>query len=67
MRAIENIEIWRAANQLIKRFGEDAGLEAAVRADAALELGDRDNFNLWTRINNAVNDLLKRNQKEPPV
>jgi hypothetical protein len=47
-RTVENIEIYRAANQLIKRFGENAGLETAQRADAALDKGDRYNFNLWT-------------------
>ena len=63
-RKVENIEIWRAANQLVKRFGEDAGLEAALRADAALELGDRFNFNLWTQINGAVSGLQRQNQKK---
>ena len=56
-RKVENIEIWRGANQLIKRYGENAGLEAAQRADAALELGDRFNFNIWTRIVNAIGQL----------
>ena len=30
---IEEIEIWRAANQLIEHYGQDAALEAAQRAD----------------------------------
>lgn len=62
-RTVENIEIYRAASQLIGRFGKDAGLETALRADAALELGDRYNFNLWTRINTAVLELLAKGPK----
>ena len=37
---VEEIEIWRAANRLVKRHGEDAGIEAAKRVDAMLEDGD---------------------------
>ena len=55
---VENIEIWRGANQLIKRYGENAGLESSLCADAALEQGDLFNFNVWTRINTAVLQLL---------
>lgn len=58
-RTVENIEIWRAAHQMIGRFGEDADLETALRADAALEQGDRFNFNIWTRIHSAVLALLE--------
>ncbi len=36
---IEEIEVWRAANQLIQRYGEDAEFEAAMRADAMIEQG----------------------------
>ncbi len=34
------IDIYRAANILVKRYGEDAALEAAQRADVMLERGD---------------------------
>ena len=33
------IHIYRTANVLVKRYGEDANLEAAQRADAMLEKG----------------------------
>ena len=33
------IDIYRTANVLVKRYGEDANLEAAQRADAMLEKG----------------------------
>ncbi len=37
---IRDLDIYRAADVLIHEHGEDAGLEAAMRADAVLEKGD---------------------------
>ena len=34
---IGEIDLWRCAKQIIDRYGEDAPLEAAMRADAMLE------------------------------
>ncbi len=34
-----DLDIYRTANVLVKRYGEDADLEAAQRADAMLEKG----------------------------
>ncbi len=36
---ITDLEIYRAANQLVKRYGHDAEFEAAKQADAMLEAG----------------------------
>ncbi|MEP7355322.1 MAG: hypothetical protein ABI824_18985 [Acidobacteriota bacterium] len=66
-RTVESIEIYRAANQLIERFGDNAGLETAQLADAALDQGDRFNFNLWTRINTAVLQLQRVHPKRGEV
>ncbi len=56
---IEDREIWRAANILLKRFGEDAATEAAQRADEPLERGDRDGSAIWQRILSAIEDLAR--------
>ncbi len=37
-----DIDIYRTAQVLVKRHGEDAPIEAAMRADALLEKGDLD-------------------------
>ena len=37
---VADIEVYRSANVLIREHGEDAALEAAMRADAMLEKGD---------------------------
>ncbi len=47
---IGEIDLWRCAKQIIDRYGEDAPLEAAMRADAMLEAGDLDGLAVWKRI-----------------
>ena len=37
-----DLDIYRAGQVLVKRHGEDAPIEAAMRADAMLELADLD-------------------------
>ncbi len=34
---IAEIDLWRCAKQIVDRYGEDAPLETAMRADAMLE------------------------------
>lgn len=47
---IADIDLCRAAKALIERYGEDAGVEAAMRADTILERGDMDGKVVWLRI-----------------
>ena len=37
---IPDLDIYRSANVLVKRHGQDAPIEAAMRADAMLDKGD---------------------------
>ncbi len=39
---IPDLDIYRSANVLVKRHGQDAPIKAAMRADAMLEKGDLD-------------------------
>ena len=55
---ISDLDIWRAANLLIRKHGADAELEAAKRADLMLEGGDRDGQLDWLRIRRAIVELL---------
>jgi len=41
----------------VKLHGEDAPIEAAMRADAMLEAGDLDGHAVWKRILRAVGEL----------
>ena len=44
---VSDLDIYRSANVLIRQHGEDAPIEAAVRADAMLESGDLDGYAVW--------------------
>jgi hypothetical protein len=43
----------------VKRHGEDAPIEAAMRADAMLEKGDLDGGAVWKRIVRAVEEMQR--------
>jgi hypothetical protein len=54
---IPEIDIWRAANLMLKRYGPKAVEESAARAD---ELAAQDDYNraaVWRRITDAVGQL----------
>ncbi len=52
-----DLDIYRAANLLVKQYGEDAPIHAAMRADAMLDKGDLDGCAVWKRILRAVEEL----------
>ena len=51
-----DLDIYRAANLIVKRHGRDASIEAAMRADAMLEAGDLDGYTVWKRVLKAVEE-----------
>ena len=53
------LDIFCSANILVKRYGEDAALEAAMRADAMLDRGDLDGCVAWKRIVRAVEEIQR--------
>ena len=57
LRVIPEIDIWRAANLMLKRYGEKALEESAMRADELAAAGDRDSAATWRRITDAVGQL----------
>ena len=58
---VSDLEIYRAANQLLQRHGEDAQFEAARLADAMLDRGDLEGQRVWKRVLRAI-DELRRNE-----
>ncbi len=54
------LDIYRSARLLIDRHGEDAGLEAAMRADKFLAVGDMEGAATWRRIVKAVEELQRQ-------
>jgi hypothetical protein len=51
--------VWCGATQLIEQFGEQAAIQALVRAQGALELGNTSDYELWQRIAIAVHELKR--------
>jgi len=54
---ISDLDIWRAANLLIRQHGGEAELAAARRADLMLERGDLEGQTVWKRIRQAIVEL----------
>ena len=54
-----NLDIFRSARVLLDQHGEDAPIEAAMKADAMLEKGDLDGYAVWKRILRAVEELRR--------
>ncbi len=63
---IPDLDIYRSANVLVKHHGEDAPIEAAMRADVMLGAGDLDGYAVWKRILRAVREL-QRTEPGPGV
>ena len=54
---MEDIDIWRAAEQMRKLYGADASIHAAMRADKLMDQGDVEGFAMRTRVAAALNEL----------
>ncbi len=59
-----DLDIYRSANVLIQKHGEDAPILAAMRADQLMEAGDMDGRAVWLRIVKAVEELLSEERPE---
>lgn len=58
-------DIWIAANQYLKQHGENAALEAGIRADGLLAEGDIDGQRAFLRIIDAINWLQDERGRHP--
>jgi hypothetical protein len=58
---VDDIERWRAAQQLIKAHGLGASLNAAQRADEAIARGDPKGESLWLDIGRKISALQQTN------
>jgi hypothetical protein len=56
-RVIPEIDIWRAAALMLKRYGEKAIEQSRTRADELAADGDHDGADTWRRIAAAVVEL----------
>ena len=61
---IPDLDIWRAAQVMVKRYGDSAATEAAMRADEFLDQGNMDAKRLWMRIMQAIEELQRERPKD---
>ena len=62
---IPEIDIWRAANLMLKRYGDKALDESATRADELAAAGDDNGAATWRRIAAAVCQLANNTPPGP--
>jgi len=54
---IPEIDIWRVANLMLTRYGDEAQVESAKRADELAADGDLVGVAVWLRIIDAIGQL----------
>jgi hypothetical protein len=47
---ISEIDIWRVANLMLKRYGSEADIESAIQAEELADAGDWAGEAIWRRI-----------------
>jgi hypothetical protein len=62
---VTELDIWRAANLLIRRHGESAELEAAHMQGLMLNRGDDEGRLQWARIGRAIEALRAEPRGKP--
>ena len=60
---IPDLDIWRAAQLIIKRYSAEAPLAAAQRADELFNEGNLDGATVWRRILHAIEELQRTKPK----
>ena len=64
---ISDRDIYMAANILVKRYGDDAATQAAMRADVLGAENDTEGQREWIRIMKAIEELRRTRAPEEPV
>jgi hypothetical protein len=62
---IPEIDIWRVANLMLERYGDNAEAESARRVDELAKDGDTDGVAVWRRIIDAVGQLASTTPSGP--
>ena len=62
---IPDINIWRVVNLMIKRYGDEADIESALRTDKLWEVGDAGGVAVWRSVMGAVRQLVNLTPSGP--
>jgi len=57
---IPEIDIWRVSNLMLKRYGDEADTESALRAEELAEQGDHNGAAVWRRVTDAIGQLASK-------
>ena len=60
LRVIQEIDIWRVAVLMVKRYANDAEANADQRADELETEGDYTGAAIWRRVTVAIEQLIDR-------
>ena len=55
---IPEIDIWRVAHLMLKRDGDEADIESAIRAEELAEEGKHNGAAVWRRVIDAIGQLV---------
>jgi hypothetical protein len=64
-RVIPEIDIWRAATLMLRRYGDKALEQSRTRIDELAADGDHDGADTWRRITTAVEQLTNTTPPGP--
>ena len=54
---IPEIDIWRVADLMLERYGDEADIESAIRAEELADAGDWAGEAIWRRIIDTIGQL----------
>jgi triphosphoribosyl-dephospho-CoA synthetase len=60
---IDDRDVWQATLLIVKRYGDDAMLEASERADQLLEEGDMAGAETWHRTSTLSSGCRRRRRR----
>ena len=63
---IPEIDVWRAANLMLKRYGDKALEESSTRIDQLTAAGDHEGADTWRRNSAAIVQLANNTPPGPP-
>ena len=61
---ISDLDVYRTAKLFVDKYGAEAPIHAAMKADAMLDKGDMDGRAVWLRVVRAVEELLDTRPKD---
>jgi hypothetical protein len=56
---VEPLDIWRAAKEMVKHYGDLAVIECAMRVDDMNDRGDTEGEAVWKAIRRAAKSLIE--------